>query len=52
MVPYEEINPYWDSLAELGFWDGYNLIIRGDMNITLNLRGIWGENARRDPVGD
>ena len=52
VTPYGEIRRFWEALFDSGYLSRQNIILGGDLNLTLNLKEIWGEAARSDPLGN
>jgi len=44
---YVDRRPFWEGFGDLGFFDGDNGIIEGNLNLTLNQRDILGEITRK-----
>jgi hypothetical protein len=49
---YGEIISYWENLIRDVELEESNLITRGDLNLTISLREVWGANARHDVLSD
>jgi hypothetical protein len=49
--PYGERKSFWEVMVD-GYLNDTNVILGGDLNLTINMREIWREVARRDPLGD
>jgi hypothetical protein len=47
--PYGDKKPFWEGLGDSGIFTGENLIVGGDLNLTLNQREICGGATRNDP---
>jgi len=43
--PYRNCNPYWDLIDNSGLLDIHTLISLRDLNLTLNVGGLWGHRA-------
>ena len=43
---------YWNNLFEKYFMKGSNLIVGGDLNLSLVILEAWCPNARTDPLAD
>jgi hypothetical protein len=50
--PYVDRRTYWDSLIDQGVLREDNLILDGDLNLTLSPREVWGDLTRQDPLVD
>jgi hypothetical protein len=50
--PYANRCPFSDSLSNLYFVNSGDIILGGDLNFTLSLKKIWGQNPRQDPLED
>ena len=48
--PFYDKKTFWDRLAGFGALDIPNLILGGDLNLTLNNNESWGKNARPDAL--
>jgi hypothetical protein len=46
--PYVDRVPFWEDLSLLGSFSGPFMVVGGDLNFTLSLYEIWGENPRQD----
>lgn len=42
----------WDNLFSKSFFSHENVIVGGDLNITLGVAEIWGSKAIPDPLSD
>ena len=49
--PYLNREPFWNVVAFGGLLSLPNLILAGDLNLTLNASEIWGTKAQLDPSG-
>ena len=49
--PYHHRDAFWNSVARGGLPSLPNLILAGDLNLTLNGSEIWGSKAQPDPLG-
>ena len=49
--PYLHRESFWNYVARDGFLTLPNLILVGDLNLTLNGSEIWGTKAIPDPLG-
>ena len=43
---------YWETLNKVGALDHDNLILAGDLNLTLTAGEVWGQNARMDTLAN
>jgi hypothetical protein len=50
--PYKDRLSFWKHLEDSGFLKEDNIIIGGDLNLTLSSGDIWGDRARLDPLSD
>jgi len=48
--PYGGRKTFWEGIGDSSILKGENVIIGGDINLTLNKREIWGEIARKDTL--
>ena len=39
---------YGDNLTSNGLWEDINMVIGGDLNLTISEREVWGKLARLD----
>ena len=46
--PFYDRKTFWERLARSGNLDIPNMILGGDLNLTLNNNESWGKNARLD----
>ena len=49
--PYHNREIFWNSVASGGLLSLPNLILVGDLNLTLNVSEIWGSKAQLNPLG-
>ena len=49
--PYHNRDSFWSVVASGGLLSLPNLILAGDLNLTLNASEIWGSRAQLDPLG-
>ena len=42
---------FWNAIARGGLLSLPNLILAGDLNLTLNVSEVWGKKALLDPLG-
>ena len=49
--PYLNRDTFWNAAALGGLLSQPNLILAGDLNLTLNTSEIWGSRAQPDPLG-
>ena len=49
--PYQDHENFWNTMAIGGLLSLPNLILVGDLNLTLNASEIWGTKAHLDPLG-
>ena len=49
--PYLNRDLYWKFVADGGLLSLPNLVLAGDLNLTLNASEIWGPRAHLDPLG-
>ena len=49
--PYLNQNSFWNVVALGGLLSLPNLILAGDLNLTLNASEIWGSKAHPEPLG-
>ena len=49
--PYLNRDSFWNVVALGGLLSLPNLILAGDLNLTLNATEIWGSKAHPDPLG-
>ena len=49
--PYLNRDFFWNSVAIGGLLSLPNLVLAGDLNLTLNASEIWGHRAHLDPLG-
>ena len=47
-----QIKDYWDSLEAFGLINNGNLILGGELNLTMALMEVWSINSRSDPLED
>jgi hypothetical protein len=48
--PCVEKKAFWDKLVTSGILDNMNLIVAGDLNLTLGAGEIWGATTHLDPL--
>ena len=48
--PYRDRESFWDRALRGGLLGLQNLILGGDLNLTLNSSEIWGKKASPDPL--
>ena len=46
--PFHERREFWGTLFSLYAVEVTNVILGGDLNLTLTMVELWGENARND----
>ena len=49
--PYLHRDAFWNVTARGGLLSLPNLILAGDLNLTLNASEIWGNKVHIDPLG-
>ena len=49
--PYNNRENFWDSVVKGGLLNQPNLVLAGDLNLTLNCSKVWGKKERSDPLG-
>ena len=49
--PYNNRENFWDSVVRGGLLKQPNLVLAGDLNLTLNCSEVWGKKACSDPLG-
>ena len=49
--PYLNRDSFWSAVASGGLLSLPNIILVGDLNLTLNASNIWGSRAQLDPLG-
>jgi hypothetical protein len=47
-VPYRDKKPFWEGDGDFNILNKDDVILRGDFNLAINQRDIWGVMARRD----
>jgi hypothetical protein len=45
--PYFDRIPFWENLAYSGVLNDMNMVVSGDLNLTLSLREVWGQSLSR-----
>lgn len=50
--PYEGKEQFWNNLCALNCLQCENLIIVGDLNLTIHREEIWGPNAREERLAN
>ena len=50
-TPYNDRKEFWERVEEFGALDLPDVIIGGDLNLTLSTNEIWGKNMRGDAIG-
>ena len=48
--PYKDRGTFWDNAFDSGFLGAPDLILGGDLNLTLNSSEIWGTKSCSDPL--
>ena len=48
--PFYERNTYWEKIKVEGVLNKPNVILGGDLNLTLTAGESWGENTRQDSI--
>ena len=48
--PYRDHELFWDKALRGGILNILNLVLGGDLNLTLNSSEIWGQKATPDPL--
>ena len=48
--PFYDKKVYWEKLKLEGALNQPNIIIGGDLNLTISAGEYWGENARQDSL--
>ena len=48
--PYSNRESFWNLAAQGGFLSQPNLVLSGDLNLTLSSNEFWGRKARPDPL--
>jgi len=51
-APYRDRMIFWDKILESEIFDLENLLIAGDLNLTLNMDEIWGSNRKKDTIAE
>ena len=49
--PYNNREKFWDSVVKGGLLNQPNLVLAGDLNLTLNCSEVWGKKAHSNPIG-
>ena len=49
--PYCHHEYFWEAVVQGGFLNLPNLVLAGDLNLTLNGSEVWGKKALTDPLG-
>ena len=49
--PYINQESFWNAISRGGLLSLPNLVLAGDLNLTLNASEIWGTRAQLDPLG-
>ena len=50
--PFYDIRIFLENLANVGALDQENLILAGNLNLTLSVAEVWGQNARSDALAN
>ena len=48
--PYRDRDIFWDKVLREGLLNSPNLILGGDLNLTMSSSEIWGKRAVLDPL--
>ena len=48
--PYKNREPFWENALTSGFLSTPNLILGGDLNLTLHSSEVWGHKPSPDPL--
>ena len=48
--PFYERKNFWEKIKAEGVFNQPNVILGGDLNLTLTARESWGEKARQDSL--
>ena len=43
---------FWEKIRHTGAMDKEKVILGGDLNLTLTMGEVWGENAKKDALGN
>ena len=49
--PFYDRKKFWENLKDFGALEVQNLILGGDLNLTMSSSEVWGKNARADSLG-
>jgi hypothetical protein len=50
--PYTDRHIFWENLVDRGLLDLENLIIVGDMHLTISVGEAWGASSTQDTLAD
>ena len=48
--PFYVRKTFWEKFSLVGETKQQNVILGGDLNLTLEVGEVWGENARKDAL--
>lgn len=51
-APYRDRMIFWAKISDSEIFDLENLLIVGDLNLTLSMDEIWGSNRKKDPIAE